>query len=389
MQVQTVLLTSVRWNPFRDLDLYPLDQAHVDELKASVHQHGFLGGVKGRRHNGHIEIACAHHRVAAARKAGLTEISMLIDEMSDDQMIALMCDENALQFGSNPAAAMAEVLAIVRRLVELAIAPLAEEDEVELARAVFDGAEGLESQRKKLRTRFSDPDKDPGITWRHVMAYLGRGNLERSTRKKTIVIEALTSLKQAGRFDAVIDEVLGQYPPQVEGETEGTALVRSTRSAPRPPKLDPRTAALFPNDGQYRAFRESVTTSAAMRVIPVSQQLGLARQIMDPKARQAFSTKQVGSAFIKRQVQAVVEDAVRAQRDIDQDEAARYRSEQREERISIEIYTAQASVRSLLSALAKLNDLAAEFPHHPKLTGFGVRLEGLAKAIETFCKHLK
>ena len=59
------------------------------------------------------------------------------------------------------------------------------------------------------------------------------------------------------------------------------------------------------------------------------------------------------------------------------------------ERIASELHIANASVRSLLSALAKLNDLAAQFPGHPKLGGFAVRLEQLGKAIDVFSKRLK
>jgi ParB/RepB/Spo0J family partition protein len=117
----SVLLSKINNNPWRDLNLYPLDDAQVDKLVASIGRHGFFGGVRARHKIDdpkRIEIACGHHRIAAAQKAGLKSVDIEIRKMSDDEMIRLMISENAIQAGSRAAAIMNEVGAVTRRLAK-------------------------------------------------------------------------------------------------------------------------------------------------------------------------------------------------------------------------------------------------------------------------------
>src|SRR5262245_31836874 len=118
MKLQNIPLDQIIWNHWRDKDLYPIDADHVKELRESIDDHGFFGGVKGRRINGKVEIGCGHMRVEAARKAKLETIPVFIEDLDDDQMLRLMTDENALQAGSSPGAVMNEVAAVTKRLME-------------------------------------------------------------------------------------------------------------------------------------------------------------------------------------------------------------------------------------------------------------------------------
>jgi ParB-like chromosome segregation protein Spo0J len=112
--------------PYRDFKLYPLDQAQVTKLVASIGRHGFFGRVCARpRDDGKFELGFGHHRVAAARTAKLTQIDIDVHPMSDDEMLRLMVSENAIQAGSKAAAVMNEVGAVTRRLGK---AMLAEDD---------------------------------------------------------------------------------------------------------------------------------------------------------------------------------------------------------------------------------------------------------------------
>jgi ParB family chromosome partitioning protein len=97
MKMQNVSLSDIVPNPWRDMKLYPLDTDHVAELRSSINDHGFFGGVKGRRRNGKIELGCGHMRIEAARKARLDSVPIFIDDMDDDTMLRLMTDENATQ----------------------------------------------------------------------------------------------------------------------------------------------------------------------------------------------------------------------------------------------------------------------------------------------------
>src|SRR6516165_9003963 len=118
MKLQNVPLDQIIRNPWRDEVLYPIDPDHVKELQESIGDHGFFGGVKGRRINGKVEIGCGHMRIEAARRAKLETVPVYIDDLDDDAMLRLMTDENATQAGSSPGAVLNEVAAVTRRLIE-------------------------------------------------------------------------------------------------------------------------------------------------------------------------------------------------------------------------------------------------------------------------------
>jgi hypothetical protein len=188
----------------------------------------------------------------------------------------------------------------------------------------------------------------------------------------------------------MVDEALRKHPQPVTDKepAKGKAIATTKPSKPRRRLLDERCAQVFPNDHQFKAFREAVTTSTAQKAIPVEQQYALAQEIMRVK-HDEFSKKQTGAPYIKMMVQTRVQDFMKAQRPIDKEERERYLFEQREARIDAELKSANASVRALISAIAKMIDLADEFPCHPKLGGFSARLDQMKGAIEQLSKALK
>ena len=57
--------------------------------------------------------------VQASRQAGLRQVDILVEDMDDDEMIRLMCVENATQRGAVAAAVLNEVAAATRRLASV------------------------------------------------------------------------------------------------------------------------------------------------------------------------------------------------------------------------------------------------------------------------------
>ena len=106
----------IRPNPFRDLARYPMDQAHVDRLRASIRSTGFWSTVVARKVDGLPEIAFGHYRLEAARQeyGENGRIPLNIEDLSDDQMLRMMAEEN-MEAGRNAAEAAHEV---VRAVVE-------------------------------------------------------------------------------------------------------------------------------------------------------------------------------------------------------------------------------------------------------------------------------
>src|SRR6185436_18804645 len=96
-----VRLRELKDNPFRDMQVDPIQDDIVDRLEASIRENGFWHGVVCRRSNGSIQIACGHHRVRAAIKAGETEADVFVKDYDDASMIRIYASENATQRGNS------------------------------------------------------------------------------------------------------------------------------------------------------------------------------------------------------------------------------------------------------------------------------------------------
>ena len=185
----------------------------------------------------------------------------------------------------------------------------------------------------------------------------------------------------------MVDEAIRKYPqPVADKPAANGKTIATVKVVKRKPILDERTANVFPNEHQFQAFREAVTTPAAQKVIPVQQQVKIAKEIMTATHT---SKKLIGAPFIKKTVQHFVEQGMKEQRSIDKNEREQMLREQREARIDNELHSAKISLRSLMGYLAVLIELAEQFPAHPKLGGFSAKLDELIPVIKQFSSKLK
>jgi hypothetical protein len=372
-------------SPWRDRELFPVDPDHVVNLSLSIDEHTFFESLKGRRREGNVETGCGHSRIDAARLAGLTHIPMYIDDdMDDDAMLRLMVDENALQGGAaNPGSIINEVAAVIRRLIE---GLFAEQGKVvpKAVRLAFESEDTKDAVFGNLKKRLSDPNADVTITYHTVLRYLGRGDESQARRGERPIREAISTLKQSGRYDKIIDEALRRHLASVPDMPEAKTKTLAEKKPPKPKKriLDERTASVFPTEHEFQAFREAVTTEAAQRVIPVESQYELAKEIMNPASRRGFANKRLGIPYIKTMVHAKVEEGLKKQRSINNEERDRYFREQIEAEIDAVLNSANGSLRSLMSGMVKLNALAHKYPMHPKIGGFSAKLDLLVGDIE-------
>jgi len=99
--IENVNIADVDANPFRRLGDYPYVQRKIDALIKSISDVGLWEGVIARRSNNRVQIAFGHHRVEAARQSGLTEISMIIRDLDDDQMLGFMGRENMEDYNAD------------------------------------------------------------------------------------------------------------------------------------------------------------------------------------------------------------------------------------------------------------------------------------------------
>jgi hypothetical protein len=89
-----VPLSNIKDNPHRDKKRNPINPDRVAQLVESIDTTGFWKGVYGREVGDIVEIAFGHTRVDAARAAGLKEIPIEIEELTDSDMLMRMTREN-------------------------------------------------------------------------------------------------------------------------------------------------------------------------------------------------------------------------------------------------------------------------------------------------------
>jgi hypothetical protein len=98
-----IKLGSVRANPFRNIEGYPLNFEKVEALKKSIHLTGFWDNLVGREKNGEVQIAYGHHRLEAARQllGDNYEMDLNIRDLDDATMIQIMASENMAEWSSD------------------------------------------------------------------------------------------------------------------------------------------------------------------------------------------------------------------------------------------------------------------------------------------------
>jgi hypothetical protein len=409
-----ILLSKVVDNPWRDLKLYPLDEAQVDKLVASINRHGFFGGISARQVDGKFEIAMGHHRIAAGRKAKLTKIDIDVRDISDDEMVRLMTSENAIQAGSKAAAIMNEVSAAVRRLAK---PMLVAERLSEIPEGLREIVQCFQSEHAYAQARKAFQE-GKGIGTPLIRAYLGgAGDGDLCPRDKQQVTDGLAAIKAAGIYARIIGEVRDEIAAeQAEAEKQAAEAEREAERAKQNAKtkgdkargakaakkaktarerqrksnaasqradkaaatshakhervFDESCVSIFANDDQFRAFREAVTSANAKRFIPVDAQLALAKRLMDEHvgAGNAQENKnnrgRISAAYIKSFVAGVVADAIAGQRQIDAEERERLIGIQQAEIFLAEFKNLLWAVRSVTGIAGKLFDFIKQNPQY-------------------------
>ena len=95
MEVTNIQINKI--HPFEGHPYKVLDNAEMDKLTVSVHDYGVQEPVLVRPHEtipGDYEMIAGHRRMRAAQKAGLTEIPVVICDMTRDEAAVLVVDSN-------------------------------------------------------------------------------------------------------------------------------------------------------------------------------------------------------------------------------------------------------------------------------------------------------
>ena len=98
--VQEILLAELEMNPFQPRRHF--NQAALEELAATIREHGVLTPVVVRRGPKGLQVIAGERRIRAARLAGLTRIPAVVKEASDSQALEMALVENLQREDLNP-----------------------------------------------------------------------------------------------------------------------------------------------------------------------------------------------------------------------------------------------------------------------------------------------
>jgi len=99
-----VSLEKIKANPFRNLKLFPLDQAKIDKLKSSINRTEFWDNVVARAKGEYFELAYGHHRIEAVKqvKGKKAVVDLIIRDLDDPMMLKVMGADNDTIYGVTP-----------------------------------------------------------------------------------------------------------------------------------------------------------------------------------------------------------------------------------------------------------------------------------------------
>jgi hypothetical protein len=99
--LQSIPLRAIKSNPYRDLQTYPWIESKLDVLMKSIQDVGMWEGIIARKVSKHYEIAFGHHRIESARRIKLTEVPLIVSDLSNERMLQYMGRENSEDYHTN------------------------------------------------------------------------------------------------------------------------------------------------------------------------------------------------------------------------------------------------------------------------------------------------
>jgi hypothetical protein len=340
-----VRLAELQLNPYRDYKIDPIDKNHVKQLAASIKEHGFWSGVVTRKINGVIQIAAGHHRIEAAKLAGIEEAEVFVGKFDDAQMVRIYANENATQRGTHVAAAQTgSVAGAIRFLAKEMITPKTRQ----LA--------GLGLEKKIIGedviAKFLDGV--PGINSRSINNELA--NLKSSGEYARILQEVQKEIEQSGASAKVIEHA--------RKATE--AAEKRTGGGSGEPTFDLRgTLKHFTTDDHVRVFREMVTGEGVKPFLPVERQKDVAKALVDLRgeiSEQTGKEIKMTAEFIHNNLMDMVSNVKRESRELTKRDEKAIREKDIEQKWDHYMEMFCRNCRSTINMGNKMADLIKENP---------------------------
>ncbi len=101
VDVPYIALKEIKPNPFQPRKEFP--EAELEELTASIREHGIIQPVTVRKRDGYYELIAGERRLRAAERAGLVKIPAFVLDVDDERkMLELAIIENVQRQDLNP-----------------------------------------------------------------------------------------------------------------------------------------------------------------------------------------------------------------------------------------------------------------------------------------------
>lgn len=103
-EIITATIDTIATNPYRRLHAYPYIQSKLDALQRSIDAVGLWPSIIARPLADRLwkyEMAFGHHRIEAARRSGLKEVPIIVERLTDKQMLQYMGRENLEDYNAS------------------------------------------------------------------------------------------------------------------------------------------------------------------------------------------------------------------------------------------------------------------------------------------------
>jgi ParB family transcriptional regulator, chromosome partitioning protein len=213
---QRLPLAEIRANPFQPRTEF--DAEGLEELAASIRQHGILQPVVVRRSASGFELVSGERRLRASKLAGLTSIpAMVREQVSDDEMLELAMVENLQRRDLDP---MERARGYQRMIDQLKLTQAQVAERVGLKRSTVTNHLRLLELPPGIHAQLANGQ----LTMGHAKALLAADEAQRQALAVEIVHEGL-SVREAER------RARGDQEPTVELQPKAPPLATSRAGA--------------------------------------------------------------------------------------------------------------------------------------------------------------
>lgn len=331
-------ITTLKPNPYRDFIVDPIDQEQVSVLAQSIEADGFWGGVVATKIDGQYHIVAGHHRIEAAKIAGVKKAEIFVGEFDMDKIVEIYARENATQRGNIGTSQTGSVAGALRRVAYKNL-----------------------TAKQVSQTGTPEPEdqaNSQGIGSRQIRGILGK------TLAKHRVEDELKNLQNGGHYTRIIQEVSDLVEREAEAKQEKARLeaekaekkaleaesqaekdqaikeAEEAKAAEKAAEKEKEAAkkaaekseehkrvfdlegcqAVFHVPDHVNTFRSLVTGDSAKTHLPIDQQAKLAKAIVNTleTGKRSVTSDNIRSVFNE----ALIE-AVQAQRELDEREKKR------------------------------------------------------------------